>query len=81
MDDFAFDAQMLAQILWSGALIGEISCPTRYFEEASSINFQRSVKYGFGCLATALEYRFCKEKLLSSHRFPRELSENAGRKP
>jgi len=56
-DDFVFDNQMLAQILWFGFTIGEISCPTRYFDEASSINFRRSVKYGFGVLGTAIEYR------------------------
>jgi glycosyltransferase involved in cell wall biosynthesis len=56
-DDFVFDAQMLAQIIWTGAEIGEITCPTVYFAEASSINFRRSVKYGFGCLATALRFR------------------------
>ena len=59
-DDFAFDAQMLAEVLWTGATIGEVSCPTVYTPEASSINFRRSVKYGFGCLAAALRYRFAK---------------------
>ena len=53
-DDFAFDAQMLAQILFLGRTIAEISCPTVYFPEASSINFRRSVTYGFGCLRAAL---------------------------
>jgi hypothetical protein len=46
-DDFVFDNQMLAQIVWHGFTIGEVSCPTKYFAEASSINFSRSVKYGF----------------------------------
>ncbi len=55
-DDFIFDNEMLAQIAWTGAVIAEVSCPTRYFEEASSISFRRSVKYGFGCLAVALRY-------------------------
>jgi glycosyltransferase involved in cell wall biosynthesis len=59
-DDFVFDNQMLAQILWHGFTIGEVSCPTKYFEEASSINFRRSVKYGFGCLNVALAYRLAK---------------------
>jgi glycosyltransferase involved in cell wall biosynthesis len=59
-DDFVFDNQMLAQILWQGVFIAEISCPTKYFKEASSINFRRSVKYGFGCLATAMRYRLAK---------------------
>src|ERR1700761_3336512 len=49
-DDFVFDNQMLAQIHWFNYTIAEVSCPTRYFDEASSINFSRSVKYGFGCL-------------------------------
>lgn len=56
-DDFVFDNQMLAQILWYGHQIAEVSCPTKYFPEASSINFRRSVKYGFGCLGTALSFR------------------------
>ena len=56
-DDFAFDAQMLAEILETGATIGEVSCPTVYTPEASSINFRRSVKYGFGCLAAAIGFR------------------------
>jgi hypothetical protein len=51
-DDFVFDNQMLAQIVWFGHTIAEISCPTKYFAEASSINFRRSVKYGRGCLYT-----------------------------
>lgn len=60
VDDFAFDAQMLAEVLWTGATIGEVSCPTVYTPEASSINFTRSVKYGFGCLAAAICFRFAK---------------------
>ena len=52
-DDFAFDAQMLSQILFLGRTIAEVSCPTVYFPEASSINFRRSVTYGFGCLRAA----------------------------
>ena len=55
-DDFIFDNEMLAQIAWTGAVIAEVSCPTRYFEEASSISFRRSVKYGFGCLTVALRF-------------------------
>jgi glycosyltransferase involved in cell wall biosynthesis len=54
-DDFVFDNQMLAQILLAGFEIGEVSCPAAYFEEASSINFQRSVRYGLGVLATSLQ--------------------------
>jgi hypothetical protein len=55
-DDFVFDNQMLAQCAYFGFGIGEVSCPTKYFEEASSINFRRSMKYGFGVLATALQF-------------------------
>ncbi len=54
-DDFVFDNQMLAQILLAGFEIGEVSCPAAYFEEASSINFRRSVRYGLGVLATSLQ--------------------------
>jgi hypothetical protein len=56
-DDFVFDNQMLAQAVGFGFRIGEVSCPTKYFPEASSINFRRSVVYGFGVLGTALAYR------------------------
>jgi glycosyltransferase involved in cell wall biosynthesis len=55
-DDFVFDNEILAQAVFFGFRIGEISCPTRYFNEASSINFRRSVKYGFGVLATSIKY-------------------------
>ena len=71
-DDFVFDNQMLAQILWHGFTIGEVSCPTKYFKEASSINFRRSVKYGFGCLNTGLKFRLAKWGLAKSELFPRE---------
>ncbi len=54
--DFVFDNQMLAQCVHFGFRIGEVSCPTKYFEEASSINFQRSVKYGLGVLGTSLQF-------------------------
>lgn len=59
-DDFVFDNQMLLQVLWHGYTIAEISCPTKYFKEASSINFRRSVKYGLGCLQTAALYRLAR---------------------
>lgn len=65
-DDFVFDNQMLAQILWHGFTIGEVSCPTKYFPEASSINLRRSIKYGFGCLNTGLKYRFAKMGMRTS---------------
>jgi len=69
-NDFVFDNQMLAQICWYGYTIAEVSCPTRYFAEASSINFRRSVTYGFGCLGTALKFRLAKMGLASSRLFP-----------
>ncbi len=59
-DDFVFDNQMIAQAVHAGFRLGEISCPTRYFEEASSINFRRSVKYGLGVLETAGRYRLAR---------------------
>ena len=57
-DDFVFDNQMLAQVRWYGYSIGEVTCPAKYQPEASSINFRRSVRYGFGCLQTAFAYRW-----------------------
>jgi glycosyltransferase involved in cell wall biosynthesis len=69
-DDFVFDNQMLAQILWLDYKIAEVSCPTKYFAEASSINFQRSIKYGLGCLNTAIKYRLAKMHLIKSRLFP-----------
>ncbi len=59
-DDFVFDNQFLAQALLHGARIGEISCPTKYFAEASSINFKRSAIYGFGVIRTSLEFLLAK---------------------
>lgn len=70
-DDFVFDNQMLAQILWFGHTIGEVSCPARYSPEASSINFWRGVKYGLGCLLTALGFRLARMRLIRSRLFPR----------
>jgi len=69
-DDFVFDNQMLAQILWLGYTVAEVSCPTKYFAEASSINLFRSIKYGFGCLFTALHFRLAKMKIITSKLFP-----------
>jgi glycosyltransferase involved in cell wall biosynthesis len=63
-DDFVFDNQILAQAVAFGFSIGEISCPTKYFPEASSINFRRSVNYGFGVLNTALRFRMHRWGLL-----------------
>jgi glycosyltransferase involved in cell wall biosynthesis len=69
-DDFVFDNQMLAQILWFGYTIAEVSCPTKYFAEASSINLPRSIKYGLGCLFTSLKFRLAKMKLVFSKQYP-----------
>jgi glycosyltransferase involved in cell wall biosynthesis len=68
-DDFVFDNQMLAQILWLNYSIGEISCPTKYFAEASSINFSRSVRYGLGCLGIGVRFRLAKWGILRSALF------------
>ena len=69
-DDFIFDNQMLAQIVWQGFSIAEVTCPAKYFKEASSINFVRSSKYGLGCLLTGLQFRLAKWGLVSLKRFP-----------
>jgi glycosyltransferase involved in cell wall biosynthesis len=69
-DDFIFDNQMLAQVAWKGYFIAEVSCPTKYFEEASSINFRRSVRYGIGCLVTGLVFRLSRMGLMNSRLFP-----------
>jgi glycosyltransferase involved in cell wall biosynthesis len=68
-DDFVFDNQMLAQIIWFGYTVGEVSCPTKYFPEASSINFVRSVRYGLGCLGTGIAFRLAKIGVLHSSLF------------
>jgi len=68
-DDFVFDNQVLVQAVSFGFRIGEVSCPTRYFPEASSINFRRSVQYGFGVLATAMTYRLHKWGVVRSRLF------------
>jgi glycosyltransferase involved in cell wall biosynthesis len=70
-DDFVFDNQVLAEVAWLGLPIGEVSCPTHYAPESSSINFSRSVRYGFGCLNTALQFRLARMGLFQSKRFPR----------
>ena len=72
-DDFLFDNQMLSQIIYFGFGVGEISCPTRYFPEASSINFRRSLKYGLGVLATSLKFRLQKMHMGSFKMFQSEL--------
>ncbi|CAD7849168.1 MAG: Glycosyl transferase, group 2 family [Olavius algarvensis Delta 4 endosymbiont] len=68
-EDFIFDNQILAQILWDGFIIAEVSCPTRYSPEASSINFWRSVQYGVGCLAAGIQFRVTRFGLYNSRLF------------
>jgi glycosyltransferase involved in cell wall biosynthesis len=83
-DDFVFDNEILAQTVAFGFRIGEISCPTRYFEEASSISFSRSVKYGLGVLSTAFKFRLHAWNLSKSRLFNpngRRLSESTGERP
>ncbi len=65
-DDFIFDNEMLSQIIYKGFDIAEVTCPTKYFEEASSINFKRSSKYGLGVLAVSFNHLRCKMGLGSS---------------
>jgi glycosyltransferase involved in cell wall biosynthesis len=77
-DDFVFDNQMLAQVVWYGYRIGELSCPTKYFKEASSINFRRSVIYGLGVLGTAFQYRLNRIGICRSPIFRGESGERAG---
>jgi glycosyltransferase involved in cell wall biosynthesis len=69
-DDFVFDNEVLAETIWLGYAIGEVSCPTRYAPDASSITFWRSVRYGFGCLGTAIVFRLARWGWLRSPRFP-----------
>ena len=68
-DDFVFDNQMLAQIVYKGFPIAEVTCPTKYFDEASSINFKRSVKYGLGVLMVSMKFTLNKLGLLKSSIF------------
>jgi glycosyltransferase involved in cell wall biosynthesis len=68
-DDFVFDNQMLCQIFNKGYEMGEVTCPTKYFEEASSINFKRSVIYGLGCLRTSIQYFLHRSKLVKNKIF------------
>jgi glycosyltransferase involved in cell wall biosynthesis len=71
-NDFVFDNEMLAQAHFFGFRIGEISCPTKYFADASSINFSRSVRYGFGVLGTSIKFFLQKRSLVKSRIFGRE---------
>jgi glycosyltransferase involved in cell wall biosynthesis len=65
-DDFVFDNEMLAQIVWLDCPIGEVTCPAKYQPESSSINFRRSVRYGLGCLAVAARFRLARWHLIGS---------------
>jgi glycosyltransferase involved in cell wall biosynthesis len=76
-DDFVFDNEIIAQTVWMGFRVGEVSCPTSYAPDASSINFRRSVKYGFDCLRTGLRFRLCKAGLGRSPLFSSSLLERA----
>ncbi len=68
-DDFVFDNQMLAQLCFKGITIGEVSCPTKYFDDSSSIGFKRSIIYGLGVMHTAMLYRFAKWGIYTSKIF------------
>lgn len=70
-DDFIFDNEMLAQIFYKGYEIGEVTCPTKYFDDASSINFRRSSIYGLGVIRVSFLYRLCKWHLMKSKLFRR----------
>jgi glycosyltransferase involved in cell wall biosynthesis len=73
-DDFVFDSEFIAQALWLGYAIAEISCPTKYFADASSINFRRSVIYGFGCLRVAMRFALSRWFGLARPSFLAELN-------
>ncbi len=66
-DDFVFDNEMVSQIFYAGFEVAEVTCPTKYFPEASSINFQRSLKYGLGCLKVSLVHRLCMWGVMKSN--------------
>jgi glycosyltransferase involved in cell wall biosynthesis len=69
-NDFVFDNEMLAQIVWFGHKIGEITCPAHYFPEASSIGLGRSIRYGIGCIATGVTFRLARWRWIRSPMFP-----------
>jgi glycosyltransferase involved in cell wall biosynthesis len=75
-DDFVFDNQMLAQIIYAGFSIGEITCPTRYQEDSSSINFRRSVVYGLGVMQTAVLFRVCRWGWVHHPLFPGRIAKD-----
>lgn len=71
-DDFLFDNQMLVQVITQGYAIGEVSCPTRYLPDSSSINLMRSIKYGLAVIVTTIEYKLSQYGIIKSRRFPRK---------
>ena len=71
-DDFIFDNQLLSQIIYFDYRIAEISCPTKYFKEASSINLKRSIIYGFGVLKTSVKHRLCKWDVMTDSMYKRK---------
>ena len=74
-DDFVFDNEMLSQIIYFGYEIGEVTCPTKYFEEASSINLQRSITYGLGVIGVSIKHKLCKWGLMKDKMYmPKQLS-------
>lgn len=79
-DDFVFDNEILVQAVSFGFRIGEISCPTRYFRDASSINFKKSVIYGFGVLFTTMKYLFHKLGIMSFTIFKKDIIRRDNRK-
>jgi len=78
LNDFVFDNQMLAQAIWLDHVVAEVSCPTRYFAEASSIDLRRSLHYGLGCLRTAVEFRLARLGWIDSERLPRRVPATRG---
>lgn len=73
-NDFVFDNQMIMQIFMAGFEVGEVTCPTKYFKDASSINFKRSIKYGLGCLLVSFEYRLHKLGYINAKRYQKIIS-------
>lgn len=69
-NDFIFDNELLAQTVWKGHTIAEITCPTKYFAEASSINFRRSMTYGLGCMNISIRFRLARWGWIASPLFP-----------
>ena len=80
-DDFLFDNQILAQIIWRGVTIAEISCPTKYFPDASSINFRSSLQYGLGCILVAIKYRLTRMGIIRSSLFTAPVKQDTAPAP